>query len=98
MSFLGSCARRSWQWGFWCIPKCLPFVILSVQDALLFPLFESEEHVLLSDAEADFSSSHVNPCSGGPQEWSPKDELDSEVAFYIHDHEVRKDKGVSHTD
>ena len=66
----------SW-WGFRCIPNCLPFVILSVQDALLFPLFESEEYILLPDVEVDFSSSHVYPCSSGPQEWSPKDELDS---------------------
>ena len=65
---------------------------------LLFPLFEPEEHVLLSNAEADFSSSYVDPCSGGPQEWSPKDELNSEVTFYIHDHKIRKDEGVSHAD
>jgi len=97
-SFLGSCGRRSWWWGFWCIPKCLPFVILLVQDALLFPLFKSEEHVPLPDAEADFPSSHVYPCSGGPQEWSPKNELDSEVTFYIHDHKVCKDEGVVHAD
>ena len=71
---------------------------MSVQDALLFSLFESEEHVLLSDAEADFSSSYVDPCSGGSQEWSPKNELDSKVAFYVHHYKVCKDEGVSHAD
>ena len=79
-------------------PKLPAFIILSVQDSLLFSLFEFEEHVLLPDAEADFSSSHIDPCSGGPQEWSPKNELDSEVTIYIHDHEVCKDEGVSHAD
>jgi hypothetical protein len=69
-----------------------------IQDTLLFPLLEFEDHVLLSDAEADFSSSYVDPCTGGPQEWSPKNELDSEVALYIHYHKVGKDKGVSHAD
>ena len=79
-------------------PKLPALIILSIQDALLFPLFESEEHVLLPNAEADFTFPHVYPCSGGPQEWSPKVELDSEVAFYIHDHKVCKDEGVSHAD
>ena len=77
---------------------CLPFVILLVQDVLLFPLFESEEYVLLSNTEADFASSYVNPCFGGPQEWSPKDELDSEVALYVHHYKVCMDEGVSHAD
>ena len=75
----------------------MPFIILLVQDALLFPLFEFEEHVLLPDVEADFSSSYVDSCSGGPQEWSPKNELDFEVTFYVHNHEVCKDEGVSHS-
>ena len=92
MSFLGSCGRRSLWLGFWCIPKCLPFIILLVQDVLLFPLFEFEEHVLLSDAEADFSSSYVDSCSGGPQEWSPKNELDSEVTFYVHHYKSGRTK------
>jgi len=68
-----------------------------INDALLFPLLEFE-HVLLSDAEVDFPSSYVDPCPGGPQEWSPKNELDSVVALYIHYHKVGKDEGISHTD
>ena len=35
-------------------------------EALLFPLLELEKHVLLSDAEMDFSPSYVDPCIGGP--------------------------------
>ena len=92
MSSLLSCGHRSLWLGFWCIPKCLPFIILWVQDALLFLLLESEEHVLFSSMETDFSSSHVDPCSGGPQEWSPKNELDSEVTFYVHHYKSGRTK------
>jgi len=76
----------------------LPIVIILIQDTLLSPLLEFEDHVLLSDAEANFSSFYVDPCPGGPQEWSPKNELDSEVALYIHYQKVGKDEGVSHAD
>ena len=64
---------------------------------LLFPVFEPEEHILLSDVESDFSSSDVDPCLGVPQEWSPKNELNSEVALYIHYHEIGKDEGVANS-
>ena len=71
-SFFGSCGRRPLRLGFWCIPKCWPFVILLVQDVLLFPLLEFKEHVLLSNAEANFSSSYIDPCPGGPQDGCPR--------------------------
>ena len=67
------------------------------QEVLLLPVFKLEKHVLLLDAEADFSSSDVDSCLGSPQEWSPKNELDSEVVLYIHCHEIRKNEGVSHS-
>ena len=67
------------------------------QGALLFPMSEPEEHILLSNAKSDFSSSDIDPCPGGPQEWSPKYEFDSEVAFYVYYHKIGKDKGVSHS-
>ena len=47
--------------------------------------------------EADFSSPNVDPYSGGPQDWSPKYELDSEVALYIHDHKVGNDEGIAYS-
>jgi hypothetical protein len=50
----------------------MPLVVLLDQDELLLPLLESEEHVFLPDAEADFSSFKIDLCSGGTQEWSPK--------------------------
>ena len=55
----------------------MPLAVLLDQDTLLLLFLESEEHVLLPDAGVDFSPSYVDPHSGGPQEWSPKDELDS---------------------
>ena len=64
-----------WLWfrlGEWFTLECLPLAILANQEALLFPVFRPEKHVLLFDAEADFSSSNIDPCSSGPQEWSPK--------------------------
>ena len=67
------------------------------QEALLFSVFKPKEHVLLSDTESDFSSSNIDPCCGGPQEWSPKNELNSEVTIYIHYHEIGKDEGVAHS-
>ena len=76
----------------------MPLAVLLDQDTLLLLFLESEEHVILPDAEVDFSPSYVDPHSGGPQEWSPKDELDSEVALYIHHHKIGKDEGVSHAD
>ena len=78
-------------------PECVPFAIQMDQEVLLLPVFKPEKHVLLSDAEADFSSSDIDRCLGGPQEWSPKNELDSEVAVYIHYHEIGKDEGVAHS-
>ena len=75
----------------------MPFAVLLDQDALLLPLLESEEHVLLPDMEANFSSSDIDPCPGGPQEWSPKYEFDSEVTFYVYYHKIGKDKGVSYS-
>ena len=41
--------------GFWFTPECLPFAVLVDQETLLFPMFELEEHVLLTDTESDFS-------------------------------------------
>ena len=67
------------------------------QEALLFSVLKLEEHILLADMESDFSSPDVDPCHGGPHEWSPKNEVDSKVALYIHYHEVAKDEGVSHS-
>ena len=67
------------------------------QEALLFPVFKPEEHVLLSDTQSDFYSSNVEPCLGGPQEWSPKNEVDPEVALYIPHQEVGKNEGVLHS-
>ena len=84
--------------GLWCTPECLPFTVLAYQEALLIPMLEPEKYVLLSDTKADFCPPDIDPCSGGPQEWSPKNELDSEVAFYVHHYKVCKDKGVSHVD
>ena len=55
---------------------------------------EPEEHILLSNAKSDFSSSDIDPCLGSPQEWSPKNELHSEVALHIHYHKVSKDEGT----
>ena len=83
--------------GFWCTPECLPFTVLLDHEALLFLLLEPEKHILLSDTEADFSPPDIDPCSGGPQEWSPKNELHSEVALYIHYSKVGKDEGVSYS-
>jgi len=76
----------------------MPIVVLLDQDALLLPLLESEEHVLLLNARMDFSSFYIDHCPGGPQEWLPKNELNFEVAFCIHNHEIGKDEGVSHAD
>ena len=67
------------------------------QEALLLPMFKPEEHVLLTNTESDFSFSDVDPCLGGPQEWSPKNELNSNVTLYIHHHKIGKDEGVSHS-
>ena len=44
----------------------MPFTILLYYEALLFPLLELEKHVLLSNAEMDFSPSDVDPYLGGP--------------------------------
>ena len=85
------------SWGEWFTPEGLSFAILMDQEALLLPVFKLEKHVLLLDAEADFSSSDVDSCLGSPQEWSPKNELDSEVVLYVHCHEIRKNEGVSHS-
>jgi len=67
------------------------------QEVLLLPVLELEKHVLLANMKADFSSSDINPCLGGPQEWSPKNELNSNVTLYIHHHKIGKDEGVSHS-
>ena len=67
------------------------------QEALLFPVLKLEEHILLTDMESDFSSPDVDPCLGGPQEWSPKNEVDPEVALYIPHQEVGKNEGVLHS-
>ena len=64
------------------------------QEALLLPMFKPEEHVLLTNTESDFSFSDVDPCLGGPQEWSPKYEVHSEVALHVHYHKVDKDEGT----
>ena len=57
-------------------------------------MLKPEKHVLLSDLEVDFSSSDIDPCSCGPQEWWPKNELNSEVALYIHHHKIGKNEGT----
>ena len=57
-------------------------------------MLEPKKHILLSDEEADFSSSNVDPSLGGPQGWSPKNELDSEVALYIHHHKIGNNEGT----
>jgi hypothetical protein len=53
------------------------------QEVLLLLVFEPKEHILLTDVEADFSSSDIDPCPGGPQEWSSKNELHNEVAVGV---------------
>jgi hypothetical protein len=53
------------------------------QEALLLPLLKFEKHVVPSNVEADFFSSDIDPCLGVPQEWSPKNEMHSKVAFYV---------------
>ena len=83
--------------GLWCTPECLPFAVLVYQEALLIPMLEPEKYVPLSDTEADFCPPDIDPCSGGPQEWSPKNELHSEVALYIHYHKIGKDEGISYS-
>ena len=55
--------------GEWFTPECLPFAVLMNQEVLLFPVFKFEKHILLSNVEADFSSSDIDPYSGSPQEW-----------------------------
>ena len=60
-------------------------------------MFESEKHILLTNTESNFSFSNVNPCLGGPQEWSPKYEVDSKVALFNHNNKVGKDEGVSYS-
>ena len=52
--------------GEWFTPECLPLAILANQEALLFPVFKPEEHILLTDTELDFSFSDVDPCLSGP--------------------------------
>ena len=66
-------------------------------EALLIPMLEPEKYVLLFDTEADFSPPDIDPCSRGPQEWSLKNELHSEVTLYIHYHEIGKDEGISYS-
>ena len=83
--------------GLWCTPECLPFAVLVYQEAQLIPMLEPEKYVLLSYTEVDFSPPDIDPCSGGPQEWSPKNELHSEVTLYIRYHKIGKDEGISYS-
>ena len=77
------CGGSLFWLGFWCTPECLPFAIMLYHEVLLFPSLKPEKHVLLSDAESDFSSPDIDPCPGSPHEWSPKNELHFEVALYV---------------
>ena len=58
-------------------------------------MFKPEKHIHFSDTESNLSFPDVNPCPNGPQEWHPKNELYSEVAFNVHDYKIGKDEGVS---
>ena len=78
-------------------PRVLALRYPGVSGSAALLVLEPEKHVVLSNMEADFSSSSVNPCSNGPQEWSPKNELHSEVALYIHYHKIVKDEGVAYS-
>ena len=60
------CGGSVFWLGLWCTPECLPFTVLLDHEALLFLLLKPKKHVLLSDAEMDFSLSDIDPCLGGP--------------------------------
>ena len=53
-------------WGSGEPQSACPSLSLLYHEVLLFSLLELEKHVLLSDAEMDFSLFDVDPCLGGP--------------------------------
>jgi len=61
----------------------------------LFDLrFEGERLLLTIDVELNFSSSHINTCVCGTQEWPPKNERCLGVNFHVEDDEVDGNKEI----
>ena len=51
--------------------------------ALLHPWLETEFFFLAIDFQLDFSSSNINVCIGGTQEWSPENERCLQVSLHV---------------
>ena len=55
---------------------------------------EGERLLLTIDVELNFSSSHIDTCVCGTQEWTPKDERCLGVNFHVEDDEVYGDEEI----
>ena len=64
--FLDRVVVGSSGWGSGEPQSACPSLSLLYHEVLLFSLLELEKHVLLFDAEMDFSPSDIDSCLGGP--------------------------------